>query len=252
MRRFDGGNNGTLLFGGADGAQIQLSRDATERALAELEALGFIVLTAAADPKSATPRQWRLTMYKEGRKSATKEFMRTPASKAARDCGADDRPGCVAPVPVTTELHSAPYRAPGPKVAIDASRSDQIRSDCAVLAIDTQRGPIIRPTETHIEAIPADDPASSSGRHGWIHSAAAVPSTFRCCLTCILRRLPLLPKDRKTTKSRVTDPRQLEMFADVQSDDAVVPVVQSRRDTERRVTEFRMAISRVKPITDSV
>ncbi len=41
MRRYNGNNNGDVLFGGKDGCYIGLSRDRTERALNELDGAGF-------------------------------------------------------------------------------------------------------------------------------------------------------------------------------------------------------------------
>jgi hypothetical protein len=62
-RRYDGGNNGGISFGGPNGAHAGFSTDVTERALTELERAGFIVQTAPAIPWLSHPRKWRLTMY---------------------------------------------------------------------------------------------------------------------------------------------------------------------------------------------
>jgi hypothetical protein len=78
MRRFDGGNNGEIIFGGADGSRAGFSIDVTERALTELERAGFIVMVAKAVPYQERARQWRLTMYRACGKPATKEFMQAP------------------------------------------------------------------------------------------------------------------------------------------------------------------------------
>src|SRR6516162_4776014 len=78
MRRYDGGNNGYIAFGGPSGAHAGFSADVTERALTELQRAGFIVQTALAVPYLRRPRKWRLTMYAADGKSATKDFMRNP------------------------------------------------------------------------------------------------------------------------------------------------------------------------------
>jgi len=78
MRRYDGGNNGNISFGGSSGAHAGFSADVTERALTELQRAGFIVQTALAVPYLRRPRKWRLTMYAADGKSATKDFMRNP------------------------------------------------------------------------------------------------------------------------------------------------------------------------------
>jgi len=79
MRRYDGGNNGRISFGGADGASAGLSTDVTERALTELVRAGFLVQTATAVPHLRHPRKWRLTMYAADGRAATKDFMRMMA-----------------------------------------------------------------------------------------------------------------------------------------------------------------------------
>jgi hypothetical protein len=79
MRRYDGGNNGSISFGGPQGASAGFSDDVTERALKELQQVGFVVRTAPAVPYLQHPRKWRLTMYAVGRTPATKDFMRDPA-----------------------------------------------------------------------------------------------------------------------------------------------------------------------------
>ena len=78
MRRYDGGNNGYIGFGGPSGAYAGFSNDVTERALTELHRAGFIVQTAPAVPHLRRARIWRLTMYAADGKSATKDFMRDP------------------------------------------------------------------------------------------------------------------------------------------------------------------------------
>lgn len=78
MRRFDGGNNGHVSFGGPDGAYAGFSADITERALTNLRRAGFIVQTARAVPHLRHRRKWRLTMYPADGKPATKDFMREP------------------------------------------------------------------------------------------------------------------------------------------------------------------------------
>jgi hypothetical protein len=78
MRRYNGGNNGNISFGGSSGAHAGFSADVTERALTELQRASFIVQTALAVPYLRRPRKWRLTMYAADRKSATKDFMRNP------------------------------------------------------------------------------------------------------------------------------------------------------------------------------
>jgi hypothetical protein len=95
MRRYDGGNNGLISFGGRSGAYAGFSTDVTERALTELERARFIVQTVPAVPSLSHPRKWRLTIYGADGKPATKDFMRSlkPGS-AEKSCdgfnGADD------------------------------------------------------------------------------------------------------------------------------------------------------------------
>jgi hypothetical protein len=76
MRRYDGGNNGEIVFGIQSGASVGSGRTRTSRALSKLERLGFIVMTATAEPQHETPRRWRLTMYPAGGRPPTKDFMR--------------------------------------------------------------------------------------------------------------------------------------------------------------------------------
>jgi hypothetical protein len=95
MRRYDGGNNGRISFGGPNGAYAGFSADVTERALTELERAGFIIQTAPAVPWLSQARKWRLTMYGADSKQATKDFMRSIKPEAAeKSCngfnGADD------------------------------------------------------------------------------------------------------------------------------------------------------------------
>ncbi len=84
MRRYDGGNNGYISFGGPSGAHTGFSNDVTERALTELQRAGFIVPTAPAVPHLRQPRKWRLTMYAADGKSGTKDFMRDPRRKTSQ------------------------------------------------------------------------------------------------------------------------------------------------------------------------
>ena len=94
MRRFDGGNNGHIVFGGPEGASAGLSDDVTERALTELKHECFIMMAAPAIPYQSWSRQWRLTMYPADGKAATKDFMRVPkrvhATPDDHFIGADD------------------------------------------------------------------------------------------------------------------------------------------------------------------
>jgi hypothetical protein len=83
MRRYDGGNNGRISFGGPNGAQAGFSTDVTERVLTELERSGFIVQTAPAVPWLSHPRKWRLTMYGADGKQPTKDFMRSIKPESA-------------------------------------------------------------------------------------------------------------------------------------------------------------------------
>jgi hypothetical protein len=75
MRRYNGGNNGSISFGGPDGAHAGFSDDVTGRALTDLQRARFIVQTEPAVPYLRHPRKWRLTMYAADRKPATKDFM---------------------------------------------------------------------------------------------------------------------------------------------------------------------------------
>jgi hypothetical protein len=81
MRRFNGGNNGRISFGGLSGAEIGLSRDLTERMLNLLRDRGFLAEMEPAKPgRRGHPRRWRLTMYRVAGMKPTEEFLKwTPA-----------------------------------------------------------------------------------------------------------------------------------------------------------------------------
>ena len=85
MRRYDGGNNGSISFGGPSGAYAGFSDDVTGRALIELQRARFIIQTAPAVPSLGLFRKWRLTMYAADGKPATKDFMRTLKSTASEN-----------------------------------------------------------------------------------------------------------------------------------------------------------------------
>lgn len=76
MRRYNGSNNGRILFGLHHGVHIGLSRDVTRRAIEQLAAAKFIVEHEPAKPgRQGKPRRWRLTMYKADGQRATSDFV---------------------------------------------------------------------------------------------------------------------------------------------------------------------------------
>jgi hypothetical protein len=160
MRRYDGGNNGCINFGGPSGAYAGFSNDVTERALTELQRASFIVQTAPAVPHLSRPRKWRLTMYAADGKSATKDFMRdlkptTPQKSYRGFTGAVDSAQNVSMMRVST---SSNLSAPSETVVCrgeNVTYTKRLRERAPILdsragetfdAVDT------RTSEIHLEA----------------------------------------------------------------------------------------------------
>ena len=78
MRRDNGSNNGRIKFGAEDGVFVRLGYDVTKRAMRELHAAGFIIMTVAANKYRGIPRKWRLTMIKTNGEAATFDFLKRP------------------------------------------------------------------------------------------------------------------------------------------------------------------------------
>lgn len=160
MRRFDGGNNGSISFGGVDGVHTGFSTDVTERALINLERSRFIVQTAAAVPHLSHPREWRLTLYAADRNPATKDFMRdadpVSAKKLERFTGADDphrnvsmmRPSLISNLP-SSEFPAGNMSA-NARAFLEKDPKTDSRAGETFYAADT------RTSETHLETSPAD------------------------------------------------------------------------------------------------
>src|SRR3954452_15221822 len=71
-RLHNGSNNGNIKFAGEDGARLGLRCRTTERALAELQQRGFLIVMGPANGKR---HRWRLTAHPASGKPATREFM---------------------------------------------------------------------------------------------------------------------------------------------------------------------------------
>jgi hypothetical protein len=162
MRRYDGGNNGHISFGGPSGAWAGFSNDVTERALTELQRTGFIVQTATAVPHLSRPRNWRLTMYAAEGESATKNFMRdarptTPQKSYRGFSGAVDSAQNVSMMRVST---SSNLPAPS-KMAAGREENvlyiNELRENASILdsrAGETFDAADTRTSEIHLEASP--------------------------------------------------------------------------------------------------
>jgi hypothetical protein len=159
MRRHDGGNNGRISFGGADGSYVGLSRDVSERALTELEHARFIKPTTPAVPHLRHPRKWHLAMYAADGKPATKDFMRE-LKPASTEASRDRFIGAVAPPQnVSTMRSSNSTRLALQPESLDKNpnRSNQIRQkgrDLGTHASETIDAPDTRAHEIHLEASP--------------------------------------------------------------------------------------------------
>jgi hypothetical protein len=162
MRRYDGGNNGYIAFGGPSGAHAGFSADVTERALTELQRAGFIVQTALAVPYLRRPRKWRLTMYAADGKSATKDFMRNPRpttpEKSYRGfTGAVDSAQNVSMMRVSISSHS-PASSATPSFCKEISAYTKSLSQRSPI-LDTRTGETFgtastRASEIHLETSP--------------------------------------------------------------------------------------------------
>jgi len=168
MRRYDGGNNGHISFGGPDGAHAGFSADVTGRALVELQRAGFIIQTAPAVPYLGHPRKWRLTMYAADSRPATKDFMRDPKPMTPEK-SFDGFTGAVESAQNVSVMRAMPL-SNSPTPSTMASLSEEISSFSEVLS---EKGPILdsrasetfdaadtRTSEIHLEASP---PASRRG-----------------------------------------------------------------------------------------
>jgi hypothetical protein len=162
MRRYDGGNNGNISFGGPSGAYAGFSNDVTERALTELQRAGFIVQTAPAVPHLSRPRDWRLTMYAAEGKLATKDFMRdprpTPPRKPYRGfTGAVDSAQNVSMMRVSTSSNLSAPSEIGAFREENVIRTKRLGKEAPIL--DSRAGETFDPANTrtneiHLEASP--------------------------------------------------------------------------------------------------
>lgn len=77
-KRFNGINNGQIVYACRDAREIGLSRGTAARALSELIETGFLKITrdSAFRMKSKEAREWALTFEDIGTEKATKDFMR--------------------------------------------------------------------------------------------------------------------------------------------------------------------------------
>jgi hypothetical protein len=181
-RRYDGGNNGGISFGGPNGAHAGFSTDVTERALTELERAGFIVQTAPAIPWLSHPRKWRLTMYGADGKQATKDFMRNIKPESAeKSCdgfnGADDSRQNVSTMRALVSADVPSRRTLPDEIGSHGKGLRDRGSDFDNRAGETFDAADTRTTEIHLEASP---PAS--------YKAGSSQSRLR-----LLRRPPRAP-----------------------------------------------------------
>jgi DNA-binding transcriptional ArsR family regulator len=179
MRRHDGGNNGSISFGGADGACAGFSTDVTERALTELERAGFLVQTAPAVPHLSHPRKWRLTMYEADRKSPTKDFMSDSRPSAEKSysgfTGAGKSPKNVSMMRVPSRAVVPEVHASVGEVSNDRNELDDPLTNLATRVGETLATPDIRTSETHLEAsppaagrLPVCEPVGAPSAQGYI------------------------------------------------------------------------------------
>jgi hypothetical protein len=159
MRRHDGGNNGSISFGGPSGAHTGFSADITERALNELQRAGFIVQTAPAVPYRSRPRNWRLTMYGVHGKPATKEFMRSSNPVLAEKSfdgfiGADDSAQNVSVMRVSHSLAAPLPPTLSNEISSGSSELREIGADFDTRADETIDATDSRATEIHLETSP--------------------------------------------------------------------------------------------------
>jgi hypothetical protein len=159
MRRYDGGNNGGISFGGPNGAHAGFSSDVTERALTELERAGFIVQTAPAVPWLIHPRKWRLTMYRADGKPATKDFMRNLKPGAAeKSCdgfnGADDSRQNVSTMRASVSADVPPRPTLSDEIGSHGKGLRDRGSNFDNRAGETFDAADTRTTEIHLEASP--------------------------------------------------------------------------------------------------
>src|SRR5260370_16310493 len=162
MRRYDGGNNGSISFGGPGGGDGGFSPDVTWRALTELQRAGFIVQTAPAVPYLRRWRKWRLTMYAANGRPATKDFMRAPAPTTPENSG-DDFTGAANSRRNVSAMQASPSSIL-PRLATAAASAEE----SSICNKDfTKEGPILdgrtdetfdaadtRTNEIHLEASP--------------------------------------------------------------------------------------------------
>jgi hypothetical protein len=158
IRRCDGGNNGSICFGGPSGAYAGFSADVTERALTELKHVGFIVETAPAVPYLGHPRKWRLTMFAADGKPATKDFMHDPKPTSENSdhdfIGAGDT-GQNVSVMRSSNLTDSPTMAPLPNE--NRLNINILDESCPIL--DSRAGEAFDPRDTrtseiHLETSP--------------------------------------------------------------------------------------------------
>jgi hypothetical protein len=158
MRRFNGGNNGNISFGGADGHHIGFSTDMTERALTDVEAARFIVQTAPAIPRVGVPRKWRLTMYKADGKQATMDFLHipkpTPENSFHGVMGAVDTPSNASLMRLYSQPDHGDFGDLAERTAENIKGSQDIPPANHTRTSDTVGAVHIRAGDIHLEASP--------------------------------------------------------------------------------------------------
>ena len=239
MRRYDGGNNGEIEFGIKSGASAGLSRTTTSRALSKLESLGFVVVTATAEPQHERRRRWRLTMYPAGGRPATKEFMRWKSGLE------NSFPGCSGATepPVSAALVQPPGVAAkrvseslDPQIrlrnkeiggftesSLGSSRAAQSSSNSfpGAAHIEASQGlPRGQRANARGKALAASPPSNASGPQALTASSpipqSLLPSDagYRVLLET-MDKLPTAPLSKTGARSGSADARQGDLFADL-------------------------------------
>jgi hypothetical protein len=231
MRRYDGGNNGCIAFGGSSGAHAGFSTDVTERALTELQRAGFIVQTAPAVPQLRQTRSWRLTMYAVDRRPATKDFMRvtksmTPQKSFNGFTGAADSAQNVSMMRVSTSsnlpassamasfrkeisayIKDLNERSPildtrtGETFGTASTRASEIHLETSPAASDTAGSPASQlPVLRHPPPAPT---AAAAGEKAWVKSARSARNIIEQPPGLFADALPLMPTPQDRLRSEL-------------------------------------------------
>jgi hypothetical protein len=231
MRRYNGGNNGNISFGGSSGAHAGFSADVTERALTELQHAGFIVQTALAVSYLRRPRKWRLTMYAVDRRPPTKDFMRvaksmTPQKSYRGFTGAVDSAQNVSMMRISTSSNLPASSAMASLPNKISAYINDLNERSPIL--DTRTGETFgtastRTGETHLETSPpASDttgsPASqlslfqhpspaptaaAAGEKAWVKSARSARNIIEQPPGLFGDALPLMPTPQDRLRSEL-------------------------------------------------